>query len=641
MEIKRTFELLDWLRENYPQKPDIINGKRDGQWVNFSVNDYYKFSLLLSYGLYHLGLRQGDKVITVVNNRPEFNIMDMAMSMLGIIHVPIYPTLGQEDYRYIITHSDAKMVVVGNQSIFSRISPIVPDLQLEYGVYTLDHIEGQKELNEVLRQGIFHRKEYAATIEQIKESISENDIATIIYTSGTTGQPKGVMLSHKNLITNYIATAKVQPLTSKDRNLSFLPLCHIYERSLNYHYQYLGTGVYYAENMGTIVNDLADIRARGFCSVPRVLEMVYDKFYAAGKDLPAISKWIYFAAIRHGQRYDYHKGCWFRLQTKIYDKLVYSKWRKKFGGHKDYAVITGGSAIQPRIVRLFSAASIFIYEGYGLSETSPVIAVNNPNKKLLKIGTVGPILEGVEVKFSDEGEILTRGDSLMLGYYKDPEYTAQVIDADGWFHTGDIGELIDGMYLQITDRKKEIFKLSAGKYVAPQMLENRFKESSFIENLMVIGENEKFTSAIISPNFNHLHFWASKHKIHYRDNETLIMTPEVYARIQKEIDKRNKGLSPHEQIKNFRLVVDEWSPATGELSPTLKLKRNILSKKYKNIIDEIYNKHSEPEKQGFSIKQIDITDIHVSDYVKKIWQKVTDDTPPDDVSQNEENKENE
>ena len=617
MEITRIFDLLDWLLVKYP-KDDILNGKRNGEWISFSVKDYYQFSVLLSYGLHHLGLRKGDKIATITNNRPEFNIMDMAMTMLGLVHVPIYPTLSSEDYKYILAHSDAKLLVIGNKSIFTKVQPALPELNIEHGVYVLDKIEDQKELNEVLRLGIFHRKQLADTVEQIKASIKPDDLATIIYTSGTTGTPKGVMLSHKNLVHNFIRTAKVQPLNHTHRVISFLPLCHIYERSLNYHHQYLGISIFYAESMGTLVNDIAETKVSGFCAVPRVLESIFDKLYAAGKDLSGIKKMIYFMSFRHGQRFDYNKGIWYKIWNSVFDKLVYNKWRKKFGGN-EFAIITGGAAIQPRIIRLFSAAKMFIYEGYGLSETSPVIGVNNPNRNQVKIGTVGPILDDVQIKFSEEGELLTKSDSLMIGYYKDPEYTKQVIDADWWFHTGDIGEMVDGIYLKITDRKKEIFKLSAGKYVAPQMFENKYKESPFIENIMVIGENEKFTSAIISPNFNYLHFWATKHRVHYRDNRELISFRQVQARMQRELDKFNKALAPHEQVKCFRLVIDEWTSLTGELSPTLKLKRNVLMKKYQSIVDEIYN-HKEEAKSGigFSIKQIDLSNVSLENVVKKI-----------------------
>jgi long-chain acyl-CoA synthetase len=617
MEIRRIFDLLDWLLEKY-EKNDILNGKRNGEWINFSVNDYYKLSVLLSYGFHHLGLRKGDKIATITNNRPEFNIMDMAMSMLGVIHVPVYPTLSSEDYNYIINHSDAKMLVVGNKTIFGKVEALVPNLNLEYGMYVLDKIDGQIELNEVLRLGIFHRKELAATVEQIKSQILPDDVATIIYTSGTTGTSKGVMLTHQNLVSNFLSHMKVQPLNHTNRVISFLPLCHVYERSLNYHHQYLGISIYYAENLGTLLKDIADVKAQGFCSVPRVLEMIYDNFYTMGKDLPRIRKWVHFAAIRHGQKFDYDKGWWYRLWTKIYDRLVYKKWRKRLGGN-EFTIMTGGASIQPRIIRVFTAAKMRIFEGYGLTETSPIIAINDPKKNRINIGTVGPVLEGVEVKFSEEGEILTKGPSLMKGYYKDPEYTRLVIDEGGWFHTGDIGEMIDGVYLKITDRKKEIFKLSAGKYIAPQMLENKFKESTFIENIMVIGENEKFASAIISPNFNQLHFWASKHKVHYRDNQELICNQLVVNRMQKEIERYNKRLAPHEQIKRFRLIIDEWTPQTGDLSPTLKLKRVMLMKKYQHIVDEIYNhKQKKHDAIGFNIKQIDLSNINIGEVVKKI-----------------------
>jgi long-chain acyl-CoA synthetase len=617
MEITRTFDLLDWLLIKYP-KDDILNGKRNGEWVNFSTNDYYQYSTLLGYGFHQLGLRKGDKIATVCNNRPEFNIMDMAMAMLGVVHVPIYPTLSAEDYKYIVNHSDAKMLVIGNKNIFAKVEAAIPELNLEYGVYSLDKIEGQRELNEVLRLGILHRKKLTDEVEKIKFSITPEDLLTIIYTSGTTGTSKGVMLSHKNLVHNFIRSSRAQPLNHTHRVLSFLPLCHIFERMMNYHHQYLGISVYYAESLGTIANDIAETKVSGFCTVPRVMENIFDKLYTAGKDLSGIKKMIYFLSIKHALRFEYKKGFWYKMWNRVFDKLVYSKWRNKFGGN-EFVIISGGAAIQPRLVRFFSAVKMFIYEGYGLSETSPVIGVNNPNRGLTMIGTVGPILDDVQVKISDEGEILTKSDSLMIGYYKDPEYTKQVIDEDGWFHTGDIGELIDGVFLKITDRKKEIFKLSAGKYVAPQILENQYKESPFIENIIVIGENEKFTSAIVSPNFNHLHFWASKHKVHYRDNKELISSPQVQVRIQRELDKCNKTLASHEQVKCIRLVTDEWSPATGELSATLKLKRSVLMKKYCVIVDEIY-KHKEESKEGigFNIKQIDLSNIKPVNIVKKI-----------------------
>ncbi|MBR4229558.1 MAG: AMP-binding protein, partial [Bacteroidales bacterium] len=409
--------------------------------------------------------------------------------------------------------------------------------------------------------------------------------------------------SHRTLCSNFTAHAQVNPCDNRHRFLSFLPLNHIYERSMNYHYQTKGISIYYAENMGTIQQNMQELEADGFCAVPRVLEMVYDKLYAAGKDFRGIRKRIYDWAFSHGKRYDYtlvkQVNLFYQLAQWFLDKAVYSKWREKFGG-KRLTVITGGSSIQPKMVRLFAAAGINIYEGYGLSETSPVIAVNDPAHHQVKIGTVGPILDGVEVRFDEDGEILTRGPHVMLGYYKDPEYTAQVIDPDGWFHTGDIGELVGGKYLKITDRKKDIFKLSAGKYVAPQLIENMLRGSEYIEQVMVIGENEKQTAAIISPNFNTLHYWALKYHLHYRDNSELISMPQTQEKFRKVLDEYNKSLAPHEQIKQFRLVTDDWTPNNGLLSPTLKLRRGPLMDKYKDLVADIYGKDKPTSNSLFS-----------------------------------------
>jgi long-chain acyl-CoA synthetase len=622
MEITRTFDLLDWLLKNY-QKNDILAGKKDGEWIIYSTNDYYKYSTLMSYGFHEIGLRKGDKVVTITNNRPEFNIIDMALSMLGVVHVPIYPTLNPNDYEHIINHSDAKLVIIGIQQIYNRVQPAFAKLIHHPEIYTLDKIGDEKSLYEVLKIGISTRQKNEDVINEIKKTILPDDIATLIYTSGTTGDAKGVMLSHRNLIANFTAHAKVQPLNQNHRIVSFLPLCHIYERSMNYEYQYLGVSIYYAESLATIAADILDVKAHGFCSVPRILEMVYDKFISAGKDLRGIKKIIYSLAIYHGHRYDLHKNPWYRFWLKIFDKLVYVKWREKLGGNR-MAIVCGSSAVRDKIVRLFHAAGLEVYEGYGLSETSPVISVNNPNGKEVKLGTVGCILENVEVKIADDGEILTKGPSLMLGYYKDPEYTQQVIDEEGWFHTGDIGRFIDGKYLKITDRKKEIFKLSAGKYVAPQLIENMFKESPLIVDLMVIGENEKFTSAIISPNFNYLHFWAAKHKLRYKDNADLIGLPATQKRIQREIDTYNKLLAPHEQIKAFRLVADEWTPQTGELSPTLKLKRSVLTKKYQSIINQIYHKQTNNQGHAFSFKNINLSLIQIKSTIDTAIKKTSE-----------------
>jgi long-chain acyl-CoA synthetase len=526
-------------------------------------------------------------------NCPEWNFIDMALAMSGIVHVPIYPTLSADNYEHILRHSEANAVFVSTKMLLGRLRPALEKLEQKPTVFTLANIEGERRMLEILKAGIANRDKWMEEIERRKREIKPEDWATMIYTSGTTGLPKGVMLSHRNLCSNFLAHAQVQPMDHNCRVLSFLPLNHIYERSLNYHWQVKGVSIYYAENLGTIQQNMLEIQGDGFCAVPRVLEMVYDKLYAAGKDFKGIKKRIYDWAFWHGKRYDYtlvkKVSLFYQLAQWFLDKAVYSKWREKFGG-KRLTVITGGSSIQPNMVRLFAAAGINIYEGYGLSETSPVIAVNDPAHNMVKIGTVGPILKGVEMKFGEDGEILTRGPHVMMGYYKDPEYTAQVIDEEGWFHTGDIGELVGGKYLKITDRKKDIFKLSAGKYVAPQLIENMLRDSEYIEQVMVIGENEKQVAALISPNFNTLHYWALKYHLHYRDNNELISLPQVHDKYRKVLDVYNKTLAPHEQIKQFRLVVDEWTPANGLLSPTLKLRRGPLTEKYKDLIADIFGK---------------------------------------------------
>ena len=614
VEITRTFDLLDHLVEQYP-KDDILAGKVNGEWVKYSSHDYYKFAHYLAYGLCEMGLKQGDRVVTMSGNCPEWNFIDMALAMSGMIHVPIYPTLNTESYLHILRHSEAAAVFVSTKVLLNRLRPALDQMETKPQVYTLANIEGEHRTLEILKLGIANRDKWMPEIERRKREIKPDEWMTMIYTSGTTGLPKGVMLSHRNLCSNFLAHAQVQILNSSHRVLSFLPLNHIYERSLNYHWQYLGISIYYAESLGTIQQNMLEIKGDGFCAVPRVLEMVYDKLYAAGKDFSGIKKKIYDRAFKHGSHYDYSGlrkfSPMYMVGQKILDKLVYSKWREKFGG-KRLTIITGGSSIQPKMVRIFAAAGINIYEGYGLSETSPVIAVNDPAHGMVKIGTVGPILSGVEVKFGDDKEILTRGPHVMLGYYKDPEYTAEVIDSDGWFHTGDIGEFIGGKYLKITDRKKDIFKLSAGKYVAPQLIENMLRESEYIEQVMVIGENEKQTAAIISPNFNTLHYWALKYKLHYRDNAELISLPQTQEKMRKVLDGFNKALAPHEQIKQFRLVTDEWTPNNGLLSPTLKLRRGPLMEKYKDLVADIYGKEKPATNAFFSaFKSVELPTINL------------------------------
>ena len=582
----RIFDILDHLKE-YGNKDILARREADGKWKKYTIDEYVEHAYAISSALLELGVKKGDKVVTIMQNRPEWNFLDMGIAMAGGIHVPVYPTLNENDYRYILNHCDTKLIVIGVEQIYKRVEPAIPDLTLQPEIFTIAKIEGRRSFDDLLEIGRANIEKWRPVIEEIKQNTSPEDIGTLIYTSGTTGKPKGVMLRHKSMVIN---AAKVASMNTHDYHacvLSFLPLCHVYERVCNYMYQILGGTIYYAGSLATIGKDLKDIHAMGFCAVPRVLEMMFDKLQAAGKDLKGLKRVIYSWAFRIAQVYDNERTGWFyKTKYRIADTLVYSKWREQMGGNP-MIIVSGGSSIQERIIRTFTAANMYVFEGYGLTETSPVISVNNPARKELHPGTVGPVLDCIEFKLAEDGEILTKGDCLMVGYYKDEESTRAAIDEEGWFHTGDIGTLVDG-FLKITDRKKEIFKLSTGKYVAPQVLENRLKESFFIEQAMVIGENEKIAAAILVPNFDTLHFWCAKHKIHYSSNEELCTNAEVIKRIQREITKLNDTLAEHEQIRKFRLVADTWSPQTGELSQTLKLRRAALYKKYDALCREIY-----------------------------------------------------
>ncbi|NPD45836.1 MULTISPECIES: long-chain fatty acid--CoA ligase [unclassified Lentimicrobium] len=588
MEVRRTFDLLDRYAEKFVIE-DAFAIKRNKKWELFSTKDYIDNSHYFAYGLMEMGYKVGDKIATVSNNRPEWNFIDMGLSLGGFIHVPIYPTISESEYAHIFADSGVKMLILSDKLLLKKLSPLAEEATTIREIFTINTIEGEKNYGEILALGKKTEPKHKEALLKHKESISSKDLVTIIYTSGTTGNSKGVMLSHQNLVSNFIATAPVQPMEFGAKVLSFLPLCHVYERMMNYHFQYKGLRIYYAENMGTIADNLKEIKADGFNTVPRLLEKVYDKIVAKGKDLSGIKKVIFFWAVNLGLRYELNgeNGWLYEQKLKLARKLVFDKWNEALGGNIS-TIVSGGSALQPRLARVFHAAGMKVMEGYGLTETGPVIAVNNAYYPNIKFGTVGPVIDGVEVRIAEDGEILCKGPNVMMGYYNAPDLTAEVIDEDGWFHTGDIGVLEDDKFLKITDRKKEIFKLSSGKYVAPQAVENKFKESIFIEQIMVVGENEKFASALVSPNFNHLHFWASKHKVHYRDNMELVRKPEVVARFQKEVNIVNKKLSLTENVKRFRIVCDEWSPNTRELSPTLKLKRKNIYEKYDHILREIY-----------------------------------------------------
>ena len=588
MVVKRTFDILDRYLAEFPGQK-VLGGKAEGKWYTYTTEEYVEKSRQFALGMLALGLNPGEKVAIVTSNCPEWNFADMGLAMAGLVGVPVYPTISEEEYRFILDHAEVHYVLVGDKKLLEKIGPIAEELSLVKGIYSFDKIEGCPSLQDILDLGESKKPELVEELERRKASVTPDQVASIIYTSGTTGTPKGVMLTHENLVSNSVAHTNLHPLGNKHRVISFLPLCHVYERSMNYHFQYKGMCIYYVSNLGQIVGAIKEIKPHMFNSVPRLLERVYDGFVAKGQELTGLKKIIYFWAIRLTRHFEFNKkyNLLVAAQIKLAEKLVYSKWREALGNNITY-IVSGGAALQPRIIRVLGMAGITTIEGYGLTETSPVIAVGNPSERKMKVGTVGPILEGVEVKIADDGEILCKGPLLMKGYYKAPDLTAQVIDENGWFHTGDIGILDEGIYLKITDRKKEMFKMSGGKYIAPQMIENKLKESFLIEQAMVIGENQKFASALVSPNFDYLHDWCSQNKIHFRDNEELVQKKEVISLFMKEVAAINKTLGQHEEIKRFRLVCEEWTPQSGELSPTLKLKRNFVAQKYKSLTDEIY-----------------------------------------------------
>ena len=607
MEIRRTFDIIEWNKEKYPRK-DMYGGKKDNEWITYSADEVSMYVNQVSYGLLSMGYKKGDKIATISGNKPEWNFVDMGMAQAGMIHVPIYPTISTEEYDFILEHSDVRAIFVGNKTIYNKVSPIIHRIGNLKDIFSFDPVEGVRSFNEITETGKRDADKYHDELERIKESINPEDLVTIIYTSGTTGNSKGVMLSHKNLVSNALSTSKAHHLGYGHRAISFLPLCHVYERMVNYHFQYKGISIYYVENMGTVSETVKEIKPHIFNTVPRLLEKIYDNILGKGRNLPWIKKKIFFWAVNLGLKFKLRgNSSFYKFRLKIARKLIFSKWKEALGGELQ-VMVSGGAALQSRLEKIFWAAGLPVIQGYGLTETSPVIAVNPFRVDEIGFGTVGPILENVEVKIAEDGEILSRGVNLMMGYYKAPELTAEVIDDDGWFHTGDIGVMEEGKFLKITDRKKEIFKLSAGKYIAPQVLENKLKESVFIEQAMVIGENEKFASALLSPNFTFLHDWCSIHKVQFRDNTDLIEMPEVIDRFNREVKEVNKNLGEHEQIKRFRLVTEEWTPITGELSPTLKLKRNYLNERYKQIIAEIYF-GAEKENTVFSRIKIGINGI--------------------------------
>jgi len=588
MTVTRTFDLLDRYEELF-SKDVALAVKRSGKWHTWSTRDYIDACYDVACGLLEMGFSKGDKILTVTNNRPEWNFVDHGMSMCGIIHVPVYASLSEDEYAYIVNHAEVKMVLVSDKKLYQKLRLACKGSPAGNHVYTFDDVEDAPNWRIITDAGSKNRKKKLQELEEIKQSITEKDFTSLLYTSGTTGEPKGVMLSHENLVRNFIAAAGIFRLQPEERYLSILPLCHVGGRMGNYQTQYSGTGIYYAENMGAFVTAMKEIKANGFDAVPRVLEKVYDNIMSKGRQLDGIKKKIFFWAVRLGFRYDAHgrNSWWYNKKLAFADKVIFSKWRDALGGEVRL-VGCGGASLQPELEKLFWAAGVKIINMYGLTETSPVITISNTESGKFMLGSVGSLIDGVEIKIAEDGEILCRGHNVMLGYYKDDVLTAQVMDEEGWFHTGDIGHLREGKFLAVTDRKKEIFKLSNGKFIAPQVIEGKFKQSALIDNMMVVGENKKFASALVIPEFESLGKWADSRNVVFSSREELICMPEVQLHMQNEIGLYNKKVGEHERILRFRLVSDNWSPESGELSPTLKLKRKVINEKYRQLIESIY-----------------------------------------------------
>ena len=586
MEVTRLFDLLPHYATHFSRE-DALCGKENGVWKHYSTKQYVNIVNNISYGLMQLGIKKGDKIASISAGRPEWNFLDMAIMQLGAIHVPIYPTISENDYKYILHHADVKMVFVSGWDILRKIENLLSEIpQLKDNVYTFRNLRGYRHLNEVIELGIANPS--TQYLNEIRDRITPDDIATIIYTSGTTGTMKGVQLSHRNIISNFKAILPIVPTHAQTRVLSYLPLCHIYERMMIYAWHYLGIPIYYAESIGTIASDLQDVKPTIFTTVPRLLEKFYDRFVATGRKLPKRQKKLFFSADDVASRYELEgrSGKYNRsLQTAR--MLVLNKFKDAMGGKID-VIVSGGAAIQPRLCRIFWAAGMPVLEGYGLTETSPVIAVSSFFKDGMKFGTVGQPLPGVEVKIAEDGEILTRGACLTKGYLNAEEQTKEAIDEEGWFHTGDMGAFEPEGQLRITGRKKEMFKTAFGKYIVPTHVESIFAEDSLIDNIMVVGENKKFAAALIVPNFADLRSWCAKKEIPYTTNEEMIKHPMVLKKYKKVADQKNATLGETERVMKFALMDYEWGVSTGELTPTLKLKRRFITEKHAALIESLF-----------------------------------------------------
>ncbi|RZK49717.1 MAG: long-chain fatty acid--CoA ligase [Pedobacter sp.] len=577
--ITRVFDLLNYNLTNFP-KDEFISGKVKGKWIKYSTQNFCTTTDNLSRGLIDLGFRKGSRIAVMSPNRPEWNITDYAINQIGAYQVPLYPTLSEHDVKFILENAEVSLVFVNDEALYQKINTVNSQLAKPVLIYSFEEISGVAHWQEIVEKG----NQSAIDLKPYQDAIKPEDILTLIYTSGTTGTPKGVMLTHANLVSNFKNSAVLLP-DNIHKSLSFLPLSHIFERMISYLYAFGNVSVYYAESMETIVADIQEVKPNAFSTVPRLLEKVYDKIMEKGKELKGLKKGIFFWSIGLAEQYDFNKNWWYNFKLGIARKLVFKKWQEALGGNI-VVMVSGGAALNPRLARVFWAAGMPVFEGYGLTETSPVITVNHFG--FTCFGSVGPVINGVEVKIAEDGEILTRGENLMLGYYGRQDLTDECIDAEGWFHTGDIGELVEGKFLKITDRKKEMFKTAGGKYIAPQTLENKYKESPFIEQIMVLGENRKFPAALVVPTFTTLENWCIHKEIPITSREELIKHPKVIEKFDQIIANLGSEFGKWEQVKRFALIPQEFSIEGGELTPKLSLKRKVILEKNKQIIEKIY-----------------------------------------------------
>jgi long-chain acyl-CoA synthetase len=587
MEIKRVFDILDLYKTKY-KKTDILAGKVNKQWVKYSSDDFVNYSNYVSYALLHIGITGADKVAIISNNSPEWNFCDFGCQQANIVTVPVFPTISNSDLEYIINHAEVKAIFISDKNIYAKLVQVEKNIPTVKHVISFNEIEGIMSFSEFLELGKKHQNE--VMLDAIKSKIKPEDLLTLLYTSGTTGVPKGVMVSHHNLVTNVIATQNLAPFDSWWKALSFLPLNHVYERMVNALYLYKGVSIYYAEGLETIGDNLKEIQPQVFVSVPRLIERVYEKITATGEKLTGIKRKIFDWSIRLALAYEGEgrNNWWYESQRKLADKLVYSKWREAVGG-KLVCIASGGAALNPKLERVFLCAGIVCLQGYGLTETCVVVSVNSFGDDNIRIGTVGQVINNTQVKIAEEdGEILVKGPSVMMGYYKNEAATKETIDEDGWLHTGDVGTFVENRFLKITDRKKEIFKTSAGKYIAPLMIENKIKECRYVEQSMVVGENQKFASALIVPSFANFKEYCKDNKINWTTNEEMCKHGDLKKIINDHIKTINRTLAPFEQLKRCEILSKEWSVEGGELTPKLSLKRKIIKEKNADAIAKIF-----------------------------------------------------